>query len=179
CASPLSGVLGGRVLRLPEATRHLLEVVAVAGRPIRQADACKAAAWGAEELKELAWLRSARLLRRSGPAERQEIEIYHDRIRGTMLARPSPERLADTHRRLAAVLEAGGQGDPEVLAVHFQGAGEPGRAQGYYLQAAARAAQTLAFERAAQLYRLALELAGEQPPEEQRQLRVSLADALA
>jgi serine/threonine protein kinase len=174
----LPQVLGGRVGRLPEPSRRLVEVVAVAGRPLRQADACRAADWPDEDLTALAHLRAARLLRGTALAERAEVETYHDRIRETVLAGLDPGTLRRHHASLARVLEASGQYDPEVLAIHWQGCGEPRRAGGFYELAAAQAAEALAFDRAAKLYRLALEL---QAPEgaDERRLRVRLADALA
>jgi serine/threonine protein kinase len=174
----LHEVLWIRVHRLPEGTRRLLEVVAVAGRPLRQEDACRAAGVAAEQGVALASLRAGRLLRGVGQPESREIETYHDRIRETLVTRLSPSGLREHHRRLALVLEASRRSDPEVLAVHFQEAGEPGRAGTYYALAAAQADESLAFDRAAKLYRLALEL---QSPRgvEQCQLRARLADALA
>ncbi len=173
----LSEVLWARILRLPEEARRLLEVVAVASRPLAQTDACRAAEV-VEEHTTLACLRSGRLLRGSGTGEHAEIETYHDRIRETVLLHLDPAALAQHHRRLVAVLETSGHADPEVFAVHLLGAGETERAGHYYALAAAQAAETLAFDRAAKLYRLALEL---QAPrgEEERRLRTKLADALA
>ncbi len=49
---------------------------------------------------------------------------------------------------LSHVLEASGRADPEVLAFHFQMAGDAGTAGEYYAAAAAGAAGTLAFDRA-------------------------------
>jgi hypothetical protein len=64
------------------------------------------------------------------------------------------------------------------LAVHWEGAGDRERAARYCETAAGRAAEALAFDRAATLYRRALELRPRAGPEG-RQLRVRLADALA
>jgi serine/threonine protein kinase len=173
----LSEVLWSRIVNLPEEARRLLEVVAVASRPLAQADACRAADTADEHIV-LSCLRAGRLLRRTGPGERSEIETYHDRIRETVLLHLDPETLQRHHQRLVAVLEASGRADPELLAVHLLGAGESSRAGHYYALAAAQAVETLAFDRAAKLYRLALEL---QAPhgEQKRRLWTKLGEALA
>ncbi len=177
-AVALPDVLWARALRLPEEARRLLEVVAVAGRPLRPAEACQAAGVGETELTALAQLRSGRFVRTAGTNEDSSVEAYHDRIRETVVARLSPAALQEHHRGLALVLESSRQSDPELLAVHFQGAGDSGRAGKYFALAAARAAETLAFDRAAKLYRLALDLHGEAGPEGHA-LRVRFGDALA
>jgi hypothetical protein len=174
----LQEVLWARVLGLPEGDRRLLEAVAVASQPLREADACAAAEVAADGPQALARLRAARFLRTAGPAEREEVETYHDRIRETVTARLTPEARAGHHRRLAATLEAAGQADPEVLAVHFLGGGDARRAGHYYARAAAQAAEALAFDRAANLYGLALEHAGAKG-EDRRRLLALRGDALA
>jgi hypothetical protein len=174
----LEDVLWRRVAGLPEAARRLLEVVTVSGRPLRQGDAYRAAELSAADRTPLAVLRVGHLVRSSGPGERDEVEPYHDRIRETVTAHLSAGRLQDHHRRLAGTLEASGHADPETLAVHFHGAGELTRAGHYYAAAAGEAAEALAFDRAAELYRLSLDLrplAGA----EGRDLRTRLGDALA
>ena len=70
-----------------------------------------------------------------------------------MVARQDPESVRGHHRRLALALEASGRADPEVLGAHFRGAGEAEKAGRYFAAAAARAADALAFDRAAKLYR--------------------------
>ena len=201
----LSEVLWSRIVALPEDARRLLEVVAVAGQPLAQADACRAANL-ADEHTALACLRAGRLIRStvgrtsnpSTPADGLEIrpsstailplsspgdegsaiETYHDRIRETVLLHLDVPTLRQHHQRLVSVLRESGQADPEVLAVHLVGAGQPSEAGHYYALAAAQAADTLAFDRAAKLYQFALELLAPQGVEERR-LRTKLADALA
>ncbi len=177
-AVKLQEVLWGRITRLPAEARRLLEVVAVAGRTLRQADACRAAGPGAAEPGTLALLRSGRYLRGTGVGEDDQVEIYHDRIRESVVTHLTAAALADVHRRLARTLEASGRADPEVLAVHSEGAGESERAGRFYALAAAQADQTLAFDHAARLYRRALELRPDGGAEAHA-LRVRLGDALA
>jgi tetratricopeptide (TPR) repeat protein len=60
--------------------------------------------------------------------------------------------------RLAIALESSPRPDAEALAVHFAAAGERIRAAEFASEAASRASEALAFDRAARLYRLAIEL---------------------
>ena len=149
-------VLWARVQRLPEEARRLLEVVAVSGRPLGRADASRAAELGVSEQKALPILRSGRLIRSTGPADRDEIETYHDRVREAVVAHILPTVLESHHRSLAQVPRVTGAGPiPEVLAVHFHGS-TARRAGGKVLrvQAAAQAAEATAFDlRAAKLRR--------------------------
>ncbi len=174
----LDEVLWRRVARLPQGPRRLLETVAVAGRSLRQGDAYQAAEVDLSDRMALATLRAGHLARSTGTSERDEIESYHDRIRETVVAHLSPEVLKGRHQRLAVTLETAGGSDPETLAIHFQGGGDRIKAGSYYAAAADQAAEALAFDRAAKLYRLALEL---RPLEgaEGRALRLKLSDALA
>jgi tetratricopeptide (TPR) repeat protein len=174
----LQAVIRARASRLPEEARRLLEVVAVAGRPLGLAAAGRAAALEGREQTSLAPLRAGHWVRTRVTPDGEEIEAYHDRIRDLVAALLTPEALRDLHRRLALSLSTSAQVDPERLAAHFQEAGDLEIAAKYATAAAAQAAEALAFDRAARLYRLALELysgeAGERQP-----LRVALGEALA
>lgn len=174
----LDEALWARVARLSEEARRLLEVVAVAAAPLPLEDVCPAAGLSGSQRAALTALRAGRFLRGSGSADLVEVETYHDRVREAVVARLSKTGLRATHRRLAEVLEASGRADAEALATHFEGAGEAARAGAYYGSAAARASEALAFDRAARLYRKALEL---RPGDtgEQGSLRSRLGDALA
>ena len=90
--------------------------MAVSGRPIRQALAFQASELGVGARVALASLRSARLIRCIGQTQHDEIEIYHDRIRETVVAHLSPESVRWNHERLALVLATSGPVDPEILA---------------------------------------------------------------
>jgi hypothetical protein len=80
--------------------------------------------------------------------------------------------------RLASALEGTGKGDAEALAHHWQEAGDQTRAHRYAVAAADEAASALAFERAARLYRVALD-SGAPDPQLEPELRRKLGDALA
>ncbi len=154
----LDEVLWTRIKRQPEDAVRLLGLVAVSGRPITQSLAFQASDLGAGARVALASLRSARLIRCLGQAHNEEVEIYHDRIRETVVAHLPAESIRWNHERLALVLITSGSVDPEILAVHCRGAGQTARASEYYSVAADQAAAALAFDRSARLFRVALEL---------------------
>jgi hypothetical protein len=154
----LDEVLQARIDRLSEDARRLLGIVAVSGRPIAQGLAFQAAGLGAEARAAAGLLRTSRLIRITGPSRDDAIEVYHDRIRETVVAHLPGDILQDHHLHLAEALEASPQAEPESLAVQFQGAGQHHKAGHYFVLAADRAAESLAFDHAARLYRRALEL---------------------
>jgi eukaryotic-like serine/threonine-protein kinase len=151
-AGGLDALLWSRVVRLGEPARRLLAVVAAAGRPIPEPVACLAAGVHGEDTKSFSQLRAERWIRGTGD---DGVVAYHDRVREAVLHRLPAETLVECHRRLAEVLEAAGGADPERLGEHWHAAGQPLRAGPCFLQAADLAANGLAFERAADLYRKA------------------------
>ncbi len=174
----LDDVLWSRILHLPHDPRVLLEALAVVGRPIRQALACRSVDLGPEGYEALAVLRAGHMIRGTGAGSLDDVETYHDRIRETVIRHLEPQTLKARHLGLGRELEAAGGADPETLAVHFEGGGETAKAGHYYALAAAQAAESLAFERAAKLYQFALNLTPGSV-EDSRALRIKLAAAFA
>jgi serine/threonine protein kinase len=174
----LEGVIRSRVSRLAPEARRFLEIVAVAGGPVELTVAMDAADPNpAENVVER--LRIGHLIRTRETENREEVEAYHDRIREAVAAGLSPETLRSHHRKLALALEARGHADPESLCLHWREAEDRDRAAEYAASAARQASETLAFDRAARLYQLALELSDAADPEGRRALQVLLGDALA
>jgi tetratricopeptide (TPR) repeat protein len=153
----------------------MLATLAVAGRPVESAVAYAATHLTGDERPLVAALRAARLVRSSGSAER--VEVYHDRIRETLVALIQPEARKHIHLSLAETLETRRVDDPEGLYEHFMSAEEPRRAGKYAMTAARKAAGALAFDQAALYYRRALDV-GPIEGVDTSDLQASLGDAL-
>ena len=172
----LDDVIRARVRRLPEAAQHLLEVIAIAGQPLGPEPAIAAAGIEEDAHPFIAALRAENLVRTRFHAGHEELVTYHDRVREAVIDRLDPARRKDCHLRLALALERFG-GDPEILSTHFERAGQPERAAQYAFEAAGMAAEALAFDHAARLYRFAIGVIGmDRVPVERV---IQLADALA
>lgn len=175
----LDDVLWHRVERLPDEPRELLEVVAVAGRPLQLRRARQTLDAKHRLQHSVSVLRADHFVRSSGPRITDDIEAYHDRVRESVVAHLDASRLQRRHESLAAAFSTEAESaDPETLAVHLEGAGRTGEAGRYYVAAARAAAGALAFDRAAHRYRRALDLLPGSDPQRSTLLR-DLADALA
>lgn len=176
----VSEMLDTSIHHLPDGTRTLLDLLAVAVRPLDADvayDAAGLAGTGGERALVTA-LSAAQLVRSSAVAE--HVEVYHDRIRETLAARMDAPRTREMHRRLALALTRRGVDDPDALFEHYAGAGEPARAAVHAAHAAERAAKALAFDRAAFFFRQALELApASASGANHARLTAGLAEALA
>ncbi|WP_272141106.1 serine/threonine-protein kinase [Stigmatella ashevillensis] len=170
----MEGVLLEYVRLLPEDARRLLNVLSVASRPLEQNVAVAAASLTSDAATTLGVLRASHLVRTHGARARDLVEPYHDRVREAVAGALGEALLRECHQRLADALEANGA-DPEVLAVHLEGAGDLLRARTYVLLAAERAEATLAFDHAARLYQRALSWTGTDDTE---RLQLRLASAL-
>jgi serine/threonine protein kinase len=174
----LDDVLWATVQRLDEPARQVVAMVAVAGRPLLRDVAARASGIeGGELARVLVLLGAAHLIRTGGSGRDEFVEPFHDRVREAVAGRLDPEQKRAWHRRLALALEASGRADLGALAGHWCEAGEIGQAADFAARAGDQASRALAFGRAAQLYRTAIEI---QPLEGEAgtALLVKLADAL-
>lgn len=153
----LERVLEARSSLLAEGARTLLDVVALAGMPTPHSVVRAATGLSAREYDDaLQSLRAAQMIRSLGTDEDALVELYHDRVGETQVARMADGERRQKHARLAEALLST-EPDPEVLFLHFRGAGDDERAAYYAILAAERAAAALSFARAATLYRFALD----------------------
>ena len=176
----LASLIHARARQLPGHARRLLETVSLAGGPIRSADALAAALGEAPDITCLAILRSDRFVRAIAVDGDELLEPFHDRVRETIVDALPPAERRGRHLALATILERSPAAEPELLAIHFEQAGEHGRAGTYYLRSADQAAATLAFNSAAARYERALGLdafVGERRLEIMRMRATALANA--
>ncbi|MCA9689182.1 MAG: protein kinase, partial [Myxococcales bacterium] len=174
----LDQIVGERLEAIPEDARRLLEIVAVAGRPIDESIVLKVAGHGAGGRAELALLCTEYLIRRGATRAGRAVEVYHDTIREQVVARIAAPRRKTIHRRLARVLASTGSVKPEILAVHLREAGDREEAARHAVLAARAAVEALAFNRAVEHYRAALRLLPEGEVDERGEIRLALAEAL-
>ncbi len=172
----LADVIRATVGALPDDARRLLQLVSVSHRPLGPDVIRRALAIDALSPAIVGSLRSARLLRARGTGSSEEIECYHDRIRETVVDSLDDDELRAYHRDYADALAGVGSDDFEAMAIHYGAAGETSRAFGFAVRAGDRALASLAFARAARLYRMALdfEVASE---DERARLTTAMADA--
>jgi hypothetical protein len=153
----LANVVTDRLADLAADERLALELISLCGRPTERSLILRAAGLGGNDWPLIARLEGRSLIRAQLARGGHSVQAYHDRIRETISAELSPETRARHHRELAEVFESSRRVGPDVLAHHFHGAGRDKEAADYSVAAAGRAADGLAFERAAQLYRQARE----------------------
>ncbi|HEY6878752.1 MAG TPA: AAA family ATPase, partial [Polyangiales bacterium] len=160
-ADSLDWLIQQRLAALTPDARKMLELASLTGRPLPR-EVLVRACGEVSYPTALAALRAKKLVHRTGATTGEEaLEPYHDQVRRAVLKQLDPALAAQHHDTLARALEDTGHSEPEWLAQHLQAAGRAAEAHHYALQAARKAMQALAFNRAADLFALALELAGE------------------
>ena len=175
----LEDVLWGIIGQLEETPLAILETVCVADAPMPQEAVARAAGVEKEPFaKAVSLLRVSHMVQTRGARNTDRIEPYHDRVRMAVLAHLDASRRAAVHRRIALTLEASEPLDPESLVVHWRGAGDLEQTVRFASLAGDRAAEALAFDRAATFYELALTGHALSEPE-RRALLVKLGEARA
>jgi eukaryotic-like serine/threonine-protein kinase len=171
----LERALSERLAGLSSHARRVLELVAVSGRPLRERAVAELVPDVALN-EALAELRRGKLVRGVGTADARAIGMYHDSLRETVLGSMNREQVRQWHRQLARATERGEQLDQEALIDHLLGAEEHGRAALYAIGAARAAMAALAFDKAAELYEIAVR--HHEDGDWRRELTVELAGAL-
>lgn len=176
----LEDALWTHIQALESKAHNVLDLLVIAGAPLPQQVAAQAAGLSFSDFSDVVELLCEQhLARTSGVHKEDTVEPYHDRVRETALLHPLSASETALHGRLASAFVALKSKDAEALAFHFRGAGELRKAGAYAEEAAEQAQQALAFERAARLYELSLELRPDADPQAQAALRLKLGDALA
>ncbi len=175
----LEELVSSRLAELSDDARLMLEVIAVGGRPLPVSVVAEASGLGRERAvgEAMAIARAHRFVRTGLRDGHEVVEASHGRIRDIIVAQLSESAVRAHHRRLAQVLSSAEDVDPEAVAAHFLGAGDAERGAGYAERAAEQAVGKLAFDRAASLFRLALDNLSDHSPE-RRDLYVRLGKVL-
>jgi len=160
-----------------EAARGMLEVVAVAARPLPMTMAAELAGIGTNPWDAVGRLRSGCLIRTSSQPGEVVLECYHDRIREAVAGLVEEDDAAGINLALARAFEGIEGTPPDVLADHYQRGGEEGKAAQYARLAGQQAAEAMAFGLAASRLRQSLEWA-DWSDEERRNIHVALGEAL-
>lgn len=148
-------LVSNRIQSLEAQAKTLLQLVAVAGRPVSEEVLALASTFDINLHVALLDLRTAKLIRGVALRDNRAVEVYHNRIREVILSEIPASDLRQWNRRLATTLEATGSDDLEALVAHLLGAEDFARAGIYALRAAEQAANALAFDKAARLYEVA------------------------
>ncbi|HKP64726.1 MAG TPA: protein kinase [Polyangiales bacterium] len=164
-------------LLAPEAVR-ILNVLAVAGRPMSAQLALKAANVEHGGRAHLHALRGLRLIRARSMGKAQLIEPYHDRVRESVAASLDRTVRASLQGALVHALERASNVDSGWLFALALEAERPEAALRHGLAAAEQAESVFAFERAAELFERCIEL-HELAGEPTAALTRKLADCLA
>lgn len=147
-----------RVDALPVEARRLLEVLAVADRPLPRHVANRAAGLDPRDFAGPALLITQHLARTRPTVQGDEIECYHDRIRLAVRERLSDDALKERHLDIARAYGTATNADPNSVVRHLEQSGHADEAADAARRAASRSYDALAFEQAAQLTSKAIEL---------------------
>lgn len=153
----LDEMLRVRTRDLSADSRVLLEVLAVAGAPLERETTLSAARVASAERGLLSNLERLSILRTTD-VRSHRVEFYHDKLREEVLRQLDDTARARHHAAIANAILGSSSPNPLVALDHFDAAGDLESVRRYVVAAANHALKLLAFERAARLYRRALDL---------------------
>jgi hypothetical protein len=174
-AVALEQVILARLAELPDDARALLEMLSVARGPLRHGIAERAAGLRGGHRTAAIALRNARFVSMRGLGDSDVLETSHDRIRLTVAASLGDALRRTHHLAIARAFASSDGPDSDAAFEHFREAGDRDSAREYALRSAAAAEGSLAFLRAASLYRAAIALRADSVDV----LYAKLGDALA
>jgi eukaryotic-like serine/threonine-protein kinase len=175
--SDVNRLVTRRLALLSPAQRAILEIVAVASRPIADATVIRVGAHEGASGREIYRLMNQNLLRKAEVGGAGAVEANHERIRAAVLDAMSEPAKRARHLAIAEELAREDEQDHPMLVEHFLAADETQRALDHALLAARAARRRLAFTQAVDFLRLAARL--KDPLADQAALAVELAGALA
>lgn len=144
----LDSLLQARIADLTQDEARLLNLAAIAIRPVASAVLLAAAALGNGGVRAMHGLTRTRMLR---SVDRYGVQVFHDRLRQIALDGLGADHRVALYQGLATAAQADEATDPATLAHYFRGAGDLEKALSLTLVAAQQAIAALAFDRAVRL----------------------------
>jgi tetratricopeptide (TPR) repeat protein len=173
----LGDLLQARMQGLTAAARGILEVVSVAGGPLEQQVLLRAAGVGDAVRLTLQTLERECLIRTVAIEADRRTEVYHHRLRDEVLRGLTDEGRRVHHRAIADAMLTAERPKLSGVVEHYEAAGDLAAVRRYVLAAAKHAADALALDLAAKLYRRAIAIGGVELGE--AELRARLGEVLA
>jgi predicted ATPase len=164
----VSDVLLRRVSFLDDAERTVLELLAVAGRPVTASLLLRAGPFEDASLHRAIGGLARRQMAVRVMAEEACYRVDHHGLRETLVAASDPAHRRDLHRRLGEAIEQGSAEERDAgiyqLAYHFAAADDPDRALKYSLKAGEKAWEGYANDLAVGFFSQARELIAASDP---------------
>jgi len=174
----LAAALERRVCALDAPSRAIVEVAALAGRPLPTRLVARAAGAGIEHHAHVKAMRARGLVRTVLRGNDEWLELEHEQVAAAVRSGIGERARIELHRRLIDVLNGEPDTTSEILIEQYAGAGEQDEAARCARTAADAALSSLAFARAARLYERALTLGHFDSPQ-RAELHMQHANALA
>ncbi|MFN7970992.1 MAG: protein kinase [Acidobacteriota bacterium] len=149
----LARIIESRLSGLTPGARALLDVAAIIGRELDAATLCRASGRAEDDAGAIGGIHELVTRQVLDDDAAGGLRFLHDKIREAVLATLDAGAAARTHRDVVTALEGSGQvHNPDVLAYHWDPAGDPARARPHHLLAARASEQRYALDEAERHY---------------------------